>query len=149
MNRLSSQEILKPFAIGTQFNTRGKCPRLCTVTDILSTYNAKGELVEVRYIAEHTVMGQTVVDRNVCRTTILMGLVRGAPALTPETSAVHESLWDWQLRYAMSVENPYNRILLQEVAHNYQHCVARIEELERQVVVNPETDRIAAGWVHK
>lgn len=60
--------------IGTQYTTRGKHPKVCTVTDILKTYNAKSELVRVRYVAEHQLMGQTVVDRDVCATTILMGI---------------------------------------------------------------------------
>lgn len=62
------------YAIGTIFQTRGKSPRICTVTDILRTYNAQNDLVEIRYVAEHQFMGQTVVDRTVNETTIAMGL---------------------------------------------------------------------------
>jgi hypothetical protein len=46
---------------------------LCAVTDILKTYNSKGELVKIRYVAEHQFMGQTVTDRDVVETTIAMG----------------------------------------------------------------------------
>lgn len=63
------------FPIGTKFRTRGKHSRLCTVTDVLKTYNAAGELVDVRYVAVHELMGQVLEDRDVVRTTIAMGLV--------------------------------------------------------------------------
>lgn len=63
------------YAIGTQYKTRGKQPRLCTVVDILRTYNSANELVKTRYVAQHEFMGQVVTDRDVCATTIAMGLV--------------------------------------------------------------------------
>lgn len=63
------------YPIGTQFKTRGKHPRLCTVIDILKTYNSKGEHVQTRYVATHELMGQTLIDRDVVRTTIAMGRV--------------------------------------------------------------------------
>jgi len=63
------------YAIGTQFKTRGKSPKLCTVVDVLKTYNAAGALVQTRYVAEHQFMGQTVTDRDVCDTTIAMGYI--------------------------------------------------------------------------
>lgn len=59
--------------IGTQFTTRGKHPRKCTVVDILKTYNAAGELVKVAYVATHEFAGQIVTDRDVCATTIARG----------------------------------------------------------------------------
>lgn len=62
------------YAIGTQFLSRGKHPRLCTVTDILTTYNAAGQVVRVRYVATHDMLGQVVTDRDVCDTTIAMGV---------------------------------------------------------------------------
>lgn len=61
------------FSIGTQYLTRGKHPRLCTVTDVLRTYNSAGELVRLRYVATHEFMGQTLTDSDVCDTTIAMG----------------------------------------------------------------------------
>lgn len=61
--------------IGTQYKTRGKAPRLCTVTDILKTYNSKGELVKIRYVATHTFLGQTVTNDDVVETTIRMGQI--------------------------------------------------------------------------
>lgn len=60
---------------GTIFRTRGKHPRTCSVTDVLTTRNLGGELVSIRYVATHEIAGQTVVDRDVCETTITMGLL--------------------------------------------------------------------------
>jgi hypothetical protein len=72
----SVESDIAPITIGTQFKTRGRHPRLCTVTDVLSTFNSKGELVKVLFVAEHAgPFGQKVVERDVCRTTILMGRV--------------------------------------------------------------------------
>jgi hypothetical protein len=66
------------FAIGTQYATRGKAPRVCTVVDILKTYNNAGELVSIRYVAAHEFLGQQVLDRDVVETTIMMGLIKAA-----------------------------------------------------------------------
>jgi hypothetical protein len=64
---------MKPrFEIGTQYLTRGKNSRLCTITDILRTYNSSNELVSIRYVAEHLFMGHVVTERDVCETSILM-----------------------------------------------------------------------------
>jgi len=61
--------------IGTQFFSHGKHPKLCTVTDILTTYNSQGNLVMTRYVAEHEFCGQTIVNRDVCAVTIQRGYV--------------------------------------------------------------------------
>lgn len=61
------------FDIGTTYQTRGKAPKNCTVVDVLKTYNSKGELVQIRYVAEHAFMGQIVTDHDVLDTTIAMG----------------------------------------------------------------------------
>ena len=61
------------YSIGTKFKTRGKVQHICTVVDILKTYNSKGELVQVRYVATHEFMGQTVTERDVVGATIAMG----------------------------------------------------------------------------
>lgn len=63
------------FQIGQQFKTRGKVPRLCTVVDVLRTFNSANELVSLRYVATHEFMGQTMTDRDVCDTTIAMGRI--------------------------------------------------------------------------
>ncbi len=65
----------KVIAIGTKFQTQGKHPKLCTVTDILRTYNSRNELVRVRYVAEHDFCGQTITDHDVIYTTIARGRV--------------------------------------------------------------------------
>lgn len=55
--------------IGTQFIHRRKNRNdLCTVTDILRTYNSKDELVKVEYVAEHEFCGQKVTDTYVAVT---------------------------------------------------------------------------------
>lgn len=64
------------FPIGTVFKTRGKHPNICTVTDILHTFNSKGELVKVRYVATHEFLGQVVTDHDVPGVTIAMGIQR-------------------------------------------------------------------------
>lgn len=62
------------FGIGTRYQTRGKEPRICEVTDIYRTYNAAGEMVKVRYQAKHNFMGQTITENDVVETTIAMGI---------------------------------------------------------------------------
>lgn len=61
--------------IGAIFRTRGKAPRTCRVTDVLRTYNSKGDLVKVRFVAVHDVCGQAVTDYDVVKTTIDMGRI--------------------------------------------------------------------------
>ena len=63
------------YSIGTQFKTRGKHPEICTVTDVLRTYNSNDELVKVSYQAEHIFMGQTVVEYDLPEATIARGLL--------------------------------------------------------------------------
>lgn len=71
MSRPSSEP---KFSIGTKFKTRGKTPRLCTVIDVLRTFNSANELVSIRYVATHEFLGQIVSSKDVCETTIAMGL---------------------------------------------------------------------------
>lgn len=63
------------FQIGTKYKTRGKMSRICTVVDILRTYNNAGELTSVRYISSYEFLGQTMLDRDVMETTILRGQI--------------------------------------------------------------------------
>lgn len=63
------------YAVGIKFKSRGKHPRVCTITDILKTYNVTGELVTIRYVATHECLGQIVTDRDVVQATIDMGLL--------------------------------------------------------------------------
>jgi hypothetical protein len=62
------------FPIGTQYKTRGKFPRLCTVTDQLTVTNSKGEIVKTYYHSTHEFCGQLVTNTDVCDTTIAMGV---------------------------------------------------------------------------
>lgn len=64
------------FTIGTKFKTRGRYPQLCTVADVLRTYNDADEWVKTRYMATHEFMGQTVFDVDVSETTIAMGEIK-------------------------------------------------------------------------
>ena len=48
-----SMERTPRYAIGHVFTTRGRAPKRCTVTDILTTRSAAtGEIVKLRYVAE-------------------------------------------------------------------------------------------------
>lgn len=62
------------YEIGTQFKPVGKHTQVCTVTDILTTYNSKGELVNTRYMASHEFCGQTVTETNIVAATIARGI---------------------------------------------------------------------------
>jgi hypothetical protein len=66
------------YAIGTQYTTRRKFPRKCTVVDIHTTINHAGNIVKVRYVATHEFMGQTITDSDVIETTITMGFREAA-----------------------------------------------------------------------
>jgi len=61
------------FKIGTMYKTRGASPRICTVIDILKTYNSKNELIQIRYVSTHEFLGQKVANYDVPETTIAMG----------------------------------------------------------------------------
>ena len=61
--------------IGKQYLTHGKHPQLCTVVDVHTTCNQKGEIVKVRYVSEHVFLNQKVIDKDVNKTTILMNEV--------------------------------------------------------------------------
>jgi hypothetical protein len=67
------------FSIGRQFRTRGKASKLCTIVDILSTYNHAGELVRIRHVATHEFCGQVVTDSEVAEVAVAMGLVDNVP----------------------------------------------------------------------
>lgn len=65
------------FKAGTKFKPIcRKHAQVCTVTDILKTYNLANELVKVRYVASHEFLGQTVIDNDVVETTISRGLIK-------------------------------------------------------------------------
>ena len=62
------------FKIGQKFKTLGKHPRICTITDIHRTYNSANELVNLRYVATHSFMGQTLTEA-VVETTVARGFI--------------------------------------------------------------------------
>jgi hypothetical protein len=62
------------FEIGTQYQTRHKHPKVCTIIDVLKTYNSKNELVKIRYVSTHEFMGQIITDNDVLDTTIALGI---------------------------------------------------------------------------
>jgi hypothetical protein len=72
------------FEIGQQFKTSGKHPRLCVVIDVLKTYNSAGELVELAYLAEHSLLGQVMSER-VHDTTIARGMIPGVRPRNPRS----------------------------------------------------------------
>lgn len=45
------------FPVGTQYMSSGKHPHLCTVVDVYVTRNLAGEMVAMRYVSEHELMG--------------------------------------------------------------------------------------------
>ena len=51
------------FAIGTKFLPVGKHSKISTIVDTLTTYNSKGEVVGVEYLATHDYLGQSVGTR--------------------------------------------------------------------------------------
>jgi len=65
------------YSIVTQYYSRGKHPILCTIIDILKTYDSKNELVKTRYVASHMFMGQVVIDSEVVNATVALGLLKG------------------------------------------------------------------------
>jgi hypothetical protein len=64
------------YTIGTQYLSYGKFPVLCTISDILTTFNSKGDLVGTRYEATHLFLGQTVSETNIVAPTISRGIYR-------------------------------------------------------------------------
>jgi len=63
------------YPVGTQYMTRGKHPRLCTVVDYHTTTNLAGEVVKERYVSTHEFCGQTVTDYDIVPVTIARGLI--------------------------------------------------------------------------
>ncbi len=66
---------MKEYPIGTRYSNGGKHPKVCTVIDILKTYNYKGELVKTRYVSTHDVLGQVVTSYDVPSVSIARGLI--------------------------------------------------------------------------
>jgi hypothetical protein len=63
------------YNIGQQYKTIGKNSRICTITDIHTTYNLNGEMVKFRYVSQHEFASQLLTDYDVVETTISRGLI--------------------------------------------------------------------------
>ena len=68
---------MKPrFKVGQQFIPVGRKNKTTyTIKDILTTYNANGEIHSIRYAADYEFCGQIVTDYNIVETTIVRGLI--------------------------------------------------------------------------
>ena len=58
--------------IGTEYTNRKG--QTCIVSDVWSTFNSRGELVQTRYVVTHQFMGQQVTERDVLAITIQKAL---------------------------------------------------------------------------
>lgn len=64
------------FKIGqTYLHKRPNSEQLRTIVDIHQTFNSKGELVKIRYVTEHSFMGQKLTDYDVLETSIARALL--------------------------------------------------------------------------
>lgn len=64
------------FEIGqTYTHKRKNSEQLRTIVDRLETYNAKGELIKLRYVTEHSFMGQILTDDDVLEVSICRALM--------------------------------------------------------------------------
>lgn len=63
------------YKIGQKYISRGKAKHECEIIDIHKTYNYKGELVKIRYVSAHKLLGQTVVDYDVVEASITRALL--------------------------------------------------------------------------
>lgn len=65
------------YPLGTKFVKVGRKNQTpWVVIDYLETTNRKGEIVQVRYVAETTFLGQKMTDNDVCETTIARGILK-------------------------------------------------------------------------
>ncbi len=64
------------YPIGTKYMSAGKHKRMCTVKDVLYTYNSANELVKIRYVATHEFMGQVITEHDLVDATIARGIVK-------------------------------------------------------------------------
>ena len=67
--------------IGTRWETAGKYSAICTVSDILKTYNSAGNLIRIEYVSQHSsALGGTTesIDN---QTTVARGIARLAGQL--------------------------------------------------------------------
>jgi len=68
-------QLTPKYSIGQKYTVkRPKYTRHYKVVDILTTTNSIGEVVKMRYVAQHVFMGQVVTDYDVVETTIARAL---------------------------------------------------------------------------
>lgn len=76
VNSASIEVMQNEYPLGTRYVRQcGKRKDVCTIVDVLKTYNAAGDLVRVRYVATHDFLGQKVLDADVCAVTVARGLL--------------------------------------------------------------------------
>ena len=64
------------FKIGQKYIPVGRKNKyVCTITDILKTYNSKNDLIKICYVSTHEFLGQIVTDHDVADSTIARGLI--------------------------------------------------------------------------
>jgi len=62
------------FMLGTHFIPRSdKAHCIYTVIDVWRTFNWRGDIVRIEYVAEHSLAGQRI-ESHECETTIAMGI---------------------------------------------------------------------------
>ncbi len=83
MSKTEIETTRKPcFKIGQEFiRPSRKHKYVETVTDILTTTNAAGEVINIRYVTSHLFCGQIILDRDVLDTTIARSLVEAGEVL--------------------------------------------------------------------
>ena len=71
MNTIDESKV-KYYPLGTIFMHN---KRECTVIDILRTYNINNELVSIRYVSAHNMLGQLVKNNDIVATTIARNFI--------------------------------------------------------------------------
>ena len=70
--KIINEQTVKYYPIGTVYNERVNktLSRECTIVDILRVYNKDNNLIDIRYVAVHPMLGQLITNYDVCATTI-------------------------------------------------------------------------------
>lgn len=74
-NKSNRSEKVPRFEVGTRHWKSPSYKVECVVVDILTTLNMAGDVVSIRYVSEHLLMGQTVRNSDVLETTIARNLI--------------------------------------------------------------------------
>jgi hypothetical protein len=76
-----TQDMQPRFKIGRTFITGKKNKQTNTIVDIFTTTNSDGKVVRIRYVTEHTFMGQVVRESDVLDITIAKALFEAGDAI--------------------------------------------------------------------